>query len=690
MESRTMMSANPVGTPTVVNVSKLTGPQTNETVSVNPADPSQVYLVANNNGSSVFTASSTDGGHTWVPKVQFTGGDGFPPAQNNPTATYDQFGNLFIAYRRGDTGSVEVLYSYDNGVTFHVLATLKGIQSLPVLSTGDGSVWLAVQQNKQTGNPTSVATSGAVIYGSKVTGLGRIAPLKRVDSLTGVISNAESVAVGPGGQVAVAYQFATQVGPTVVYTRSDPDGLGPRPFGPENFQVDTQVGTADLIPAAATSGITGGASLAYDLSSDQYTGRLYLAYVSAPNPASAATAIFLRHSDDDGTTWSAPVQVNDDTSVNSHFMPQVAVDPVTGSVAVTWYDGRNDNGIPGQGGTNNTTNDDFQVYGAVGSPTANGVTFSPNFVIQPANSNINDVFTPTGPDPNQFGVHNGLAFNNGQLIATWADNSNSTGDNGDGTLSQPDVYSAVVTVLTSPLPPATTLVGTFGPGKGPLTFAEADGTRVTFQLTSGHGYLFTDVNGVLDLRASGTTMSSVLSITARGGSGRVALSNVSITGSLGTINGASVDVTGDFAIEGQAKRIMLGNFNNGTLAVGGAIGTLIVASLTNASIISGATPGADGVFAGPNDTDDSFQVGSINSVVVNGAITGSFIGAGVNPVDGIFGNGNDIIVGGPSSRISVIRAGSADATSRFEAGSFGSVKLPDPLDPGTDSRFLVN
>jgi hypothetical protein len=690
MESRTLFSANPVGTPAVVNVSKLTGPQTTETVVVNPTNPLLVYAVASNDGMSVFTASSSDGGHTWTSKVQFNGSDGFPPAQNNPTAAYDQFGNLFIAYRRNDIGSTEVLYSYDNGATFHVLASLKGIQDLPTLATGDGSVWLSLQQNKLTGNPASVANSGAVVYGSKVTGLGRIAPLKRVANVTGVNSYIESLAVGPAGQVAVAYQFATEVGPTAVYTRNDPDGLGPQPFSPENSQVNTQVGTADVIPAATTSGITAGASLAYDLSSDQYTGRLYLAYVSAPSPTSAATAIYLRYSDNDGTTWSAPVQVNDDTSVNSHFMPQVACDPVTGSVAVTWYDGRNDNGIPGQGGTNNITNDDFQVYGAVGSPSGTGVNFSPNFVVQPANSNINDVLTPTGPDPNQFGLHNGLAFYNGQLIASWADDSNSTGDNGDGTLTEPDVYSAVVSVSTSPVIPATTLVGGFGPGTGPLHFTEAGGTRVTFQLNRGHGYLFTDASGNLDLRASGTTTASVLSIAATGGSRRVTLADVSITGSLGLLNAPSADLTGNLAVQGQVKRVLMGNLSNGVFAVSGVIGTMTIASLTDAGIVSGGSPGANGVFAGTGDADDTFQAGAINSVVVKGAITASFIGAGVNPVDGIFGNGNDIIIGGAASRIGTIRAGSADTASRFEAGSFGTVKLPETIDPLTDSRFLVN
>ena len=79
--------------------------------------------------------------------------------------------------------------------------------------------------------------------------------------------------------------------------------------------------------------------------------------------------------------------MNDDATQNSQFFPRVAVDPLTGAVAVTWYDARNDAGVPGQGSTNTIPNDDAEFYGAVGTPTATGVTFAPNVAIQPAPSN---------------------------------------------------------------------------------------------------------------------------------------------------------------------------------------------------------------------------------------------------------------------------------------------------------------
>ena len=126
LESRMLLTATVSGTPTIVNADKVTGPQQDPTIVSNPTNPNQMYMVADNVGSSLLTSTSSNGGATWTPLVRFTGSDGFPPASINPTAAYDSYGNLFVAYKRADTGSTEVLYSYDNGQTFHVLASLSG------------------------------------------------------------------------------------------------------------------------------------------------------------------------------------------------------------------------------------------------------------------------------------------------------------------------------------------------------------------------------------------------------------------------------------------------------------------------------------------------------------------------------------------------------------------------------------
>jgi hypothetical protein len=46
----------------------------------------------------------------------------------------------------------------------------------------------------------------------------------------------------------------------------------------------------------------------------------------------------------------------------------------------------------------------------------------------------------------QYGDYTGLTFHAGRFYPSWADNSNSTGDNPDGALSKFDVYTARISL----------------------------------------------------------------------------------------------------------------------------------------------------------------------------------------------------------------------------------------------------
>ena len=117
-----------------------------------------------------------------------------------------------------------------------------------------------------------------------------------------------------------------------------PNNLG----GPTNF-------------ASGTPGAGPGVVVAFDNtlgSVSPFQGRFYIAYTTGTN-------ILLLHNDLDGVTslfdprsWNntatnTPVQVNDDSITDNfsegdrpEFMPSIAVDPITGTVVVTYYDGR--------------------------------------------------------------------------------------------------------------------------------------------------------------------------------------------------------------------------------------------------------------------------------------------------------------------------------------------------------------
>src|SRR5436190_228943 len=119
--------------------------------------------------------------------------------------------------------------------------------------------------------------------------------------------------------------------------------------------------------------------------------------------------------------------------------PAIALDQSSGDVAVSWYDTRNDLGTGGSGDTDGIPNDDFQIWAT--DSTNGGTTFAPNFQVSQG--------TSSAVDANSFfdtGDYTHAAFVSGAFWPAWSDNSNSTGDNPDGTLHQLDLYTAKVSI----------------------------------------------------------------------------------------------------------------------------------------------------------------------------------------------------------------------------------------------------
>jgi hypothetical protein len=228
-------------------------------------------------------------------------------------------------------------------------------------------------------------------------------------------------------------------GATDIYTAVDPDGLGPARFDTPVHAAHSHVGGFDPIPAQPDRTIDAEPNLAWDRSGGPHTGRVYLVWVQNPPNQSDNTDIELQHSDDRGATWSAPVKLNDDRTANSQYDPAIALDQTTGNVAVSWYDTRNDLGTGGSGDTDGIPNDDFQIWATYS--TNGGTSFAPNFRVSRGTSSAvaaNDFF--------DVGDYTHAAFVAGTFWPVWSDNSNSTGDNPDGTLHQFDLYTARIAI----------------------------------------------------------------------------------------------------------------------------------------------------------------------------------------------------------------------------------------------------
>jgi hypothetical protein len=275
-------------------------------------------------------------------------------------------------------------------------------------------------------------------FGAPVTGLGQVGAFSTSEVIPGTNNcTYGDVAIGPGGKVmSVCTLTESGQGGGKLFVNVDPDGLGPAGFGSRVFVADTHVGGFDFIPPQPDRSVDAEPGLAWDRTGGPHNGRVYLVYTLEQKNESNNTDIFVRFSDDSGATWSAPVRVNDDSTVNSQFLPKISLDPTSGRIAVVWYDSRNDLGTGGAGDTDALPNDDAQFWGAFSN---DGQAFTPNIQISAGTSNSHDAHN--GID---YGDYTGLSFYGGIAHPAWADNSNSTGNNPDGTLHQLDVYTAAV------------------------------------------------------------------------------------------------------------------------------------------------------------------------------------------------------------------------------------------------------
>ena len=144
-------------------------------------------------------------------------------------------------------------------------------------------------------------------------------------------------------------------------------------------------------------------------------------------------------SDDDGANWSAPVQVNDDAGTNTQMLPKIALDQTNGDVAVTFYDARGDTGggperdrhrRHGQQRRHARSRRGASTAARRGPPTSRSPMRRPT--------------ATTTTAPRSSATTPGSAFHGGVLYPSWADSSNSTGDNPGGTRVTFDVYVAAV------------------------------------------------------------------------------------------------------------------------------------------------------------------------------------------------------------------------------------------------------
>ncbi len=413
-----------------VNVNRQAGNQAEAAIAIDPTNPQRLFASSNAFTGALMLSYSTDAGATWTSRFGANGGaDGLPAACCDSTVTWDRYGNLFLVYLDQNVlpptknGSVRVALSTDGGQNFSLIASLpSGNVDQPTVTNGpwtngaDSAVWVT-----WTDGSDAINLSGAHVTGNGSANIGAFSAAIKAGN-----GDFGDVAVGPGGQVMVAYQRPHgSSSPSQLY-------IALKPANQANFNGEISVVTTPMsgfysIPAQSSRTIDPEVGLAWDRTGGAHNGRVYFVYTDVAKKGDVNTSVYVRFSDNNGSNWTSPVKVNDGASDKSAFLPRIALDQTNGQLAVSWHDARN-----------SSDNKSSQFFGAT---STDGISFSANFQISAGTSNAANA--ASGVD---YGDYTGLDYRQGVFYPVWADNSNSTGDNPDGTNKTFDIYTAAVVV----------------------------------------------------------------------------------------------------------------------------------------------------------------------------------------------------------------------------------------------------
>jgi subtilisin-like proprotein convertase family protein len=429
----------------------------------NPYNPNVIELVASADGVNWSTSARSQSGQDTA--VQLSSGHfgnqrytapALAISQGTAGVTATDVQTLSITHGPTNTpisGAVQVTFTNpttqaQSTVSIPFNATAAQVQALinPIFGVGNvlvgggdlpGSALTFTGAGAFARRLIPVATIGASTLDSGNTGVGT----------TPIASVVHTTLGGPvGGKVTVIWDdFGSFAGATppqdAILSNSATFNGTTLTAGFQNFIAFTTVRGALSAPYSRAStaspiGIGPGAQIAVDNTLGSYSanqGTLYVTYVghseTTGNPASN-TDIFLIKSTNGGLSWSSAVKVNDDsgaadgytgassTNGRSQFDPAIAVDPSTGTLAISWLDARDD-----------ATNSRYATY--LTTSIDGGQSFSKNIFANVPNK-VTDAITGKsvvmGPESDNgsvetslsFGSHQGLAISNGVIHPVWS------------------------------------------------------------------------------------------------------------------------------------------------------------------------------------------------------------------------------------------------------------------------------
>jgi len=377
-----------------------TGSPEEVTIAINPVNPD--ILAAGSNIDNFYR--STDGGLTWTESHLVSNLLG---VWGDPVVLFDSLGNLYYSHLSNPIppgywiDRIVVQKSTNNGLSWN-----DGVGVGFVAPKNQDKEWMAVDltQSPYRGTIYMTWTEFDDYGSSNPNDSSRIRFSKSTDqgetwsaSITisdvsgncldgGDTDEGAVPCVGPNGEVYVAW--AGPVG--LVFDKSTDGG---ETWGTDIFVSDIPGGWA--FDVSGISRCNGLPITMCDISDSPYNGNIYVVWSDQRNGATN-TDIFLSRSTDEGETWTAPIQVNNDNTTRQQFFVWSTIDQSTGVLWFVFYDRRNTTGVA------------TDVY--VAKSTDGGNTFD-NFMISESS------FSPTSSV--FFGDYTNIAAWNGKIYPIW-------------------------------------------------------------------------------------------------------------------------------------------------------------------------------------------------------------------------------------------------------------------------------
>jgi len=466
-------------------------PQNEPSIAIDPLNPSDIAagandykLVASGGDAWAGVYTSSDAGKTWTNSLI----PGFPGdsttnvltgfgAASDPGLAFDAKGNAYysgIVFNRINgvavDGTLFVSKSTDQGHTWsQTVIVSRGSGTSPF----DDKPYLTVDRSTGTVyvswtmfTTSHRSTTGAIeISKSTDGGLTWSSPI----TLSNSASNQGSIPAATNGIVYDVWYDLT--GNTLKIARSSNGGTFTSP------QVVTSVAPLPNPSPNSLFRTNSFPTLSVDPSN---SSRLSIAWADF----GTGHGIILDTTSTDGTaTWTTPVKVNDDNTMNDHFFPWLTID--TGIIHVIFYDRRED-----------PANHNMDIFYSESSDW--GKTFRANMRLSDVSSNPDVGFS------GQFiGDYTGLAAYGGQVHAVWMDTRNAV--IGTSTGSNQDIYTEAFNITKNIKILSVTPLRT-------VAYTRATVNPVTINVTvqnQGNLTITVTVTGFANMSSIGTSMSKV-------------------------------------------------------------------------------------------------------------------------------------------------------------------------------------